>query len=411
LRVQFDELPSFRGLREPLLAVTRWYENRVLGQTFNEAAHAGAPAYLFFDEVQNQPDWAPQLKHLVDHNTVHVMVTGSSALRIESGRDSLAGRITSVELGTMTLREIAELAFSEHVDPLLPDNGLESLRRCDFWRDVVRYGESRASLRDRAFAAFSDRGGYPIAHASSDMRWDTLANQLNENVIQRVIEHDLRMGERGRKRDPRLLEEVFRLACRYAGQAPSSTVYVNQLRQVLQANVGWQRVLHYLKFLDGALLLRLIDPLEIRLKRRRGGPKLCLVDHALRASWLGERVPLVRSELDRLPSLSDLAGRIAESIVGAFLAALPYSHVSYFPERSEQPEVDFILTIGEYRIPLEVKYRRTIDAHSDTAGLRSFLEKTVYNAPFGVLVTQHEGVELRDPRLVAVPLSSLLMML
>jgi hypothetical protein len=44
LRVQFDEIPSLKGLREPLLAIVSWYQNRILGRTLNEAAHAGEPA-------------------------------------------------------------------------------------------------------------------------------------------------------------------------------------------------------------------------------------------------------------------------------------------------------------------------------------------------------------------------------
>ena len=57
LRVQFDEIPSLHGLREPILAIVRWFENRVLGSSLNEAAHVGKPAYLFLDEVQNLADW------------------------------------------------------------------------------------------------------------------------------------------------------------------------------------------------------------------------------------------------------------------------------------------------------------------------------------------------------------------
>lgn len=69
-----------------------------------------------------------------------------------------------------------------------------------------------------------------------------------------------------------------------------------------------------------------------------------------------------------------------------------------------------MVTAGEYRIPLEVKFRRRIDPHRDTRGLRSFLETTAYNAPFGVLVTQDEDVELDDPRIVPVSLRALLWM-
>ncbi len=217
------------------------------------------------------------------------------------------------------------------------------------------------------------------------------------------------MGLRGQKRDEHLLEEVFRLACRYAGQAPSQALYLDELRRSLNANIGWQRVLAYLKFLDGTLLVRLIEPLELRLKRRRGASKLCLCDHALRAAWLQESVPLAPDELAAMPHLADLAGRIAESTVGYFLRTIRGLDVAHFPERGAEPEVDFILTIGEQRIPVEVKYRRVIDFR-DTHGLRSFIEKAHYNAPFGVLVTLTDGLVVDDPRIVALPLSTLLLL-
>ena len=68
------------------------------------------------------------------------------------------------------------------------------------------------------------------------------------------------------------------------------------------------------------------------------------------------------------------------------------------------------LTVGEQRIPVEVKYREQIDQHRDTLGLRSFIEKTVYSAPFGVLVTMRDAVRVTDPRIVTVSLPSLLLL-
>jgi hypothetical protein len=134
------------------------------------------------------------------------------------------------------------------------------------------------------------------------------------------------------------------------------------------------------------------------------------VDLGLRASWLEEVVPLDPRRLEQFPHLADLAGHLAESVVGAFLSGFPHLDVAHFPARPTEPEVDFILTIGEKRIPLEVKYRRGIDPHADTVGLRSFLEKTHYNAPFGVLVTMFDDVAIPDPRIVPVSLPSLLLM-
>lgn len=409
LRIQFDDLPALRRLQQPILDLAWWFEDQILGKSFHRAAAEGQPAYLFLDEVQNLVDWAPQLKHLVDQHPVRVVVTGSSALRIEAGRDSLAGRITTLEMGPLLLREIGEMRNLGALSPYLPHNGLAPLKDKSFWQGLRAHGERYADFRGQAFGFFSDRGTYPMAHAFADEPWERVADQLNETVVRRAIQHDLRMGNKGKRRDEHLLEEVFRLACRYIGQSPTQALYLDEIRQALNANIGWQRVLTYLKFLDGALLVRLVEPLELRLKRRRGPPKLVLCDHALRAAWLQERVPIEPNALQAAPHLADMAGRIAESVVGYFFKSMSSLDVAHFPERGAEPEVDFVLTIGEQRIPIEVKYRRRIN-HADTRSLRAFIEKAVYNAPFGILVTMMDEQATDDPRIVSLPLSSLLMM-
>lgn len=409
-RVQFDELAELGGFNDPILRLVDWYEATILGKTLNEAAHAGEPTYLFFDEVQNLPGWAPQLKALVDSSTTQILVTGSSALRIELGRDSLAGRITTIEAGVLSLTEIARIRGDDAGAPVLIDNGVEKLLHAEFWRELAAHGRRIAPARDRAFGWFSERGGYPLGHARADVGWPDIADQLNENVVRRVIQHDLRVGERGRKRDPDLLEEVFRLVCRYAGQAPSLHTLGDEIRGALGANLGDQRVRTYLEFLADTLLVRAIDPLEIRLERKRGSPKLCLADHALRASWLQEVVPLDPVLLAGAPELAVIAGHLAESTVGATLSTIGGLDLAHYPARGAELEVDFVLTIGTHRIPIEVKYQAGIDPIRDVAGLNAFLGKVVNRAPFGLLVTRTDVGPLPDPRIVALPLSSLMLL-
>ena len=151
-------------------------------------------------------------------------------------------------------------------------------------------------------------------------------------------------------------------------------------------------------------------PLEHRLKRAQGNAKLSVLDHGLRASWLEEVIPLDPDALAKATHLADLAGHLAESVVGSFLAGIPHLDLAHFPERPTEPEVDYVLTIGERRIPLEVKYRRRIDPLRDTVGLRSFIERSHYNAPFGLLVTMLDDVEVIDPRIVPVSLRQLLLL-
>lgn len=410
LRVQFDELYSLRNLNEPILRISDWFERHIAASRFNTLAQDGRKAYLFFDEVQNLDGWSSQLKSLVDNAAVKVVVTGSSALRIERGRDSLAGRINTIEAGVLSLTEIGVIRELDAPSPFLPDNGLSPLLSKDFWLDLRAYGQAQSEFRDNAFQRFSERGGYPLVHNLKDVNWHLLADQLNETVIRRVIQHDLRIGERGRKRDPQLLEELFRLTCRYAGQTPAVSTLAEETRLSLSANIGVQRVTHYLRFLGDTLLLRLVPPLEIRLKRRRGSSKICLVDHGLRASWLQEQVPLTPEELAERPELSTIAGHLAESVFGSVASTIPGLDLSHFPERGMDREVDFVFTIGHQRLPIEIKYRRRIDPLQDTLGIRSFVEKAVNNAPFGILVTQDDAVTVDDPRIVCMPLSTFMLL-
>lgn len=408
LFVSFDELRVRRLFQDPMLVIARWYEQEIRGQPLNAAAHGGAPALIFFDEVQTLGAWAPQLKSLVDTYGVRVLATGSSSLRIEAGRDSLAGRITTLDVGPLLLREIAAMRYGDPGPPGWPGIRLDALASMDFWRDAASQGRRDAGLRDRAFAAFSARGAYPVAHAREEVPWEEIADHLNETVIKRAIQHDLRLGPRGQQRDERLLEEVFRVCCRYAGQAPGSSAFVPQVRRALAEDTTWVKVLNYLRYLDDTLLIRLIPPLELRLKRQASPSKVALCDHALRASWLQETIPIDPEALAADPHLSDMAGHIAESALGYFFATLPNVDVAWYPERPQEPEVDFVLTVGARRIPVEVKYRRRVRPHEDTEGLRAFLEKTVYNAPFGLLVTLEDDVAVSDPRIIPISLSSLL---
>ena len=58
---------------------------------------------------------------------------------------------------------------------------------------------------------------------------------------------------------------------------------------------------------------------------------VCLCDHAIGAAWLQEIIRLEPHELDKVPQLSDLAGRVAESTVGYFFASLTGLSVATLP--------------------------------------------------------------------------------
>lgn len=407
LRVQFDDLPSLANVCEPILRIVAWYEQCVLERSLNDVAQMGLPAFIFLDEVQNVADWAVQIKYLVDHTQVSVVITGSSALQLEEGTDSLAGRVHTIDVGTLTLSEIAQIRNGETLPTMLGNlSNTPNLADRQLWEDLVLQGRTHRAVRDRAFRAFSTFGGYPLAHAHPDVPWEHVAAQLNETVIRRVVEHDLETSVRARELDLSIME-VFRLCCRYAGQVPKVSTLANILRDNGGVDVSVEDVRAALSLIERALLVRLVPPLEVRLKKNRGEHKLCLIDHALRASWFNEVVPFEPAEL-RTRELSDIAGHLVESAVGTCLAGLGSLGLTHFPERGNEPEVDFVIAAGAHRIPVEVKYRHKFKLE-DVDGIQHFVRERKYNAPFGILVTQAELDGAPDD-VIVVPFSTLLML-
>jgi hypothetical protein len=134
------------------------------------------------------------------------------------------------------------------------------------------------------------------------------------------------------------------------------------------------------------------------------------VSRERRATCLGEVVPLDPGSLGQRPELTDIAGRVAESAAGYFLTGLPGLEVRWLPSRQGDPEVDFVLGVGDRWIPLEVKYRARVDPVRDVEALKAFIEKPYHRATFGILVTREDVDVTLDPRVVALPLSSLLWM-
>ena len=189
IRIQFDQLTATEDMLDPILRITAWIQHNITPGTFNALTHQGQTAYLFFDEVQHIHNWNEQLKFLVDHTTLKVAVTGNSALRIERGGHRMAGRMSTVEAGTLSLSEIAEIRGMAPLEHFPPEESFGQFRRLEFWQELAEHGRKNSPARHRAFSLFLERGGYPIAHdpCKAHTDWPTLANRLNEDVIQPVL--------------------------------------------------------------------------------------------------------------------------------------------------------------------------------------------------------------------------------
>lgn len=396
MRVQFEELPDLGAMRFPVESVVRWFEANVLKQPINEVARRGEDVYLLFDELQNIRDWSPQLKALVDTTSAKVVVTGSSALRIAKGRDSLAGRMSLIELGPLRLSEIAGIRGLPRIEPF--STKIEDWQARDFWLSLSAHGEKNAAEVQRAFSFLSRLGGYPRCHDAEVDELGLLRQQIVDTAVTRTIEHDIQ--SRDVKLDQRFLREIFRLLCRYAGQSVRSRRLAEELSGLLDANVAEQRVEQACQFFADSMLIHRVPALEILQRKQVHAPKTCLCDNFLRNAVLQEHTPLDPEELvDRDEAVAGIAGHLVESVLGYYLCGIEGADLAWYPARGNEREVDFILTLGTRRIPIEVKYRR--DVHHAGKGIDAFCAKPAHEAPFGLMVTQRTSGEFGNA--IAIP--------
>jgi predicted AAA+ superfamily ATPase len=411
-RVQFEDL-SYLDFADPLLTIIRWYENNIIQDTFNNMAEKGLPVYIFLDEFQSIKNWNSQLKHISDHGECKFFVTGSSALRIIAGKESMAGRVHWNEINSLGLAEISAFRKTSPLSPYQSKISLSDWLKKDFWLDLKNADQSPSI--DQIYESFCDFGGYPFCHKGKEVPWEDVEEYLCDTVVAKTIQLDLKAkfesmyGGSTAFMDSTLLTNAFRVLCKFTGQDVSIGELGKELIASCSVHLKHDQVRMILEFFELSMLIKIVRPSIHRLKNSKECVKICLCDHAIRKAWLKEDVPLYGTDIN-----ANLAGHVIEGIIGNFFKSIKQLGVSYFPpvrkgKEIEESEVDFILEIGAYHIPVEVKYKNKPDLGK---GLKSFLCNKAYNAPFGLVITkdEHPVDYFKDERIIPISAKKLLLL-
>ena len=213
-----------------------------------ESRASQGTAILLLDEVYHLHDWAKRLKGHWDrlrrrHVPVHVVATGSSALRVSTGsRESLAGRFERMILSHWSASSLASIFNMPAEEAVL----------C-----LVQYGS------------------YPGAvGVKSDLaRWSAY---VKDAIIEPAIGRDVLAL--GAVRRPALLRQVFAVAV----GSPAQVVSLQKLQGQLQDKGALETVAHYLALLQDAYLVALLERFsKVAHRRRAAPPKLVTLNNAL----------------------------------------------------------------------------------------------------------------------------------
>lgn len=290
----------------------------------------GRVSVVLIDEVQHLPDWAARLKAEWDrlrrrHAAVHVVATGSSALRLASGsKESLAGRFERL---TLTHWSAASLAQSFDLSP------------------------------DDAAALLVRMGAYPGAMAfRGDLeRW---AAYVREAIVEPAIGRDILALAAVRR--PALLRQIFAIAA----TSPAEIVSLQKIQGRLHDRGALETIAHYLDLLEEAYLVAVLEKHASRPARRRAAPpKLVALSNAF----------LAVVDPRGIPDASREPARFGVWVENACLAAAWNAgyRVGYW--REEPLEVDGILDGAYGAWAVEVK--TSSFGPADVRGLLEFTRR------------------------------------
>jgi predicted AAA+ superfamily ATPase len=257
---------------------------------------------VVIDEVQRQPELFPVLRVLTDRKPLPAcfLILGSASPDLlRQSSESLAGRVTFVEMGGFDLSEV----------------GLEAMRRL-WWRGRF----------PRSFLARSD---------AESRSWQ-------ENFIQTFLERDIR--EFGVQVPPVALRRLWMMLAHYHGRIWNASDIGRSL------GVSHTTVKRHLDILSSALMIRQLQPWHENLgKRQVKSPKTYLRDTGLLHALLG--VDSFRF-LEGHPKL----GASWEGFVIEEILQLVGERSAYFWATQSGAELDLLLLVGGERYGIEVKY-------------------------------------------------------
>lgn len=173
---QVGKSTLFKHLSEDLNHVT-FDDDLLLAQAADDIGLflLNNPAPLVIDEVQKCPSIFNKLKMILDNTEEHgnFLLTGSQKLQLMEGiSESLAGRISVVELDGLSLREIYDVDFNRH---FVPSDEYISERE----KVVKKYGSDIWSI--------IHRGSYPELYSNPGREWIDYYQSYVKTYLERDV--------------------------------------------------------------------------------------------------------------------------------------------------------------------------------------------------------------------------------
>lgn len=269
-----------------------------------------ADKLVILDEIQRRPDLFPVLRGLIDknreqgHRAGQYLLLGSASMDLlRQSSESLAGRISYIEMGGLNVVEIEDTQES----------------RQKLWL----------------------RGGFPDSYLAAD---DAAAMDWLENLIRTYLERDI--PQWGFRVPAARVRRLWTMLAHLQGET------INYSKLAANLEVDAKTVTHYLDILTDLLLVRRVEPWHANVKKRLvKSPRYYIRDSGILHRLLGVNS---YSHLLSNPVLGkSWEGFVVENI----LSVLPRRAESYFYRTAAGAEIDLVLKMPSSEIwAIEIKH-------------------------------------------------------
>ena len=330
--------------------------------------------YVFIDEIQNIRGWQQLLKKYYDlkYASKFIVSGSSSSLIYKNSSESLAGRISFIDVFPLTFREFLQFNNLEVQKAELQFKSLEQM----YYRLSPKINEIAGFL-----SQYLNVGGFPewFDIKNEETWFKILSEEYTSLLIYRDIVRIFRI------RDPLLLESVFRFVSAHSSERFS---YLGIAKQ----NDGDKETSkQYVFHLARSHLINLSDfYTKSKKASERKEKKIYFCDLGLKNSIGGRQdIGFDAETCVYLHCLKHVSG-------------YPMGKIFYWLDKKKN-ETDIIMSYGSELIPVEVKYRSSID-DSDLKGILGFCHDFSVKNAYVVTKTLMEEREIDGVMVSFIPL-------
>lgn len=330
--------------------------------------------YVFIDEIQNVRGWQQLLKKYYDlkYASKFIVSGSSSSLIYKNSSESLAGRISFIDVFPLTFREFLQFNNIEIQEAALQFKSLKQM-----------YYELSPKINEIAgfLSQYLNVGGFPewFDIRNEETWFKILSEEYTSLLIYRDIVRIFKI------RDPLLLESVFRFVSAHSSERFS---YLGIAKQ----NDGDKETSkQYVFHLARSHLISLTDfYTKSKKASERKEKKIYFCDLGLKNSIGGRQdIGFDAETCVYLHCLKHVSG-------------YPMGKIFYWLDKKKN-ETDIIMSYGSELIPVEVKYRSYID-DSDLKGILSFCQDFSVKNAYVVTKTLMEEREIDGVMVSFIPL-------